>query len=313
MKPILIIGKTPPPIGGVTIYVERLLSLAKRNKLEYAFYDLNKFNLPSFIKSIRCARNAHLNTSSSYLRLLFTILCKLFATNSIITIHGNLGRFGLVKNICDQISISLADYPIVINADSYKKAIKLNKKTKLISAFIPSFTEKKLPMHINDAINEIIKRTDLTFCTNAYKRSFDKNNNEIYGIQFLISFFSNRPNLGLIIADPSSSYKNIYNNLPNNIYIIGEPVSFIEILKLSDCFIRNSSTDGDSLSIHEALQYHTPVIASDIVDRPSEVLLMKYSDQYSLEDNLKYIHKKSVSTKKNIENNPIIDLYKKIL
>ena len=82
----LIIGKTPPPIGGVTIYVERLLSLAKRNKLEYAFYDLNKFNLPSFIKSIRCARNAHLNTSSSYLRLLFTILCKLFATNSIITI-----------------------------------------------------------------------------------------------------------------------------------------------------------------------------------------------------------------------------------
>lgn len=314
MKPILIIGKKPLPIGGVTIYVERLLDMLKVNNIDYVFYDLNDFSILSFIKSIYRVNYAHLNTSSPYLRLFFVLLCWLFNTKSILTIHGNMGRFNSQKNTFDNLAIKIANYPIVINQHSYDKAIKINKRTELISAYLPSLNENILPNDIKNKVTKIKEQTDLLCCTNAYNRSFDKFNNEIYGIDFLISFFTDHPNWGLIIADPSGAYKELYskNILAQNIFIIGTPVSFIGILKLSDCFIRNTSTDGDSISIHEALQYNVHVIATDVVDRPQDVVLVKYNEHNSLREKISYTINMPKKNNGVIINGSIVDLYKKV-
>ena len=56
-----------------------------------------------------------------------------------------------------------------------------------------------------------------------------------------------------------------------------------ELMKVTDVFVRNTSTDGDSLSVKEALYLHKKVICSDAVDRPLGVRLFHYSDSESLE------------------------------
>jgi hypothetical protein len=137
-----------------------------------------------------------------------------------------------------------------------------------------------------DRINSIKVKTSQLFCTNAYRFVFDKNNKEIYGILQLVDFFNQSPNIGLIISDPSGTYmeyiKKAGIELRENIALLIGDHPFFEVLRKSNCFIRNSSTDGDSISIREALYLGVNVIATNCVDRPRGVKTMIYGDELSL-------------------------------
>ena len=50
--------------------------------------------------------------------------------------------------------------------------------------------------------------------------------------------------------------------------------------------IRATSTEGDSLSVREALESGVRVLATDCVDRPEGVVLFRYNDADSLTDAL---------------------------
>lgn len=312
---VLIIGKIPLPIGGVTIHVKRLMDYCSSHNIPFEFYDLKNFSLISLYSSIRRHTYAHLHTSSPYLRLFFAILSNLCRTKSILTIHGNLLRFGVIKNISDKFSIKLCSYPIVINKNSYNIAIKLNKNTKLYSAYIPSIIEEPLPSDLVDSISELKKKYSRIIVTNAYNRSFDKDGAEIYGIDFLINLFKTETEYAFIISDPSGSYYSHYYDMckkADNILIINYPHSFIKILEHSNYYIRNTSTDGDSLSIHEAIDMGVRVFATDVVDRPDDVIIFKRDDKYDLLSQLK-----KTDYHVNIENKSsdpdIIKFYKTIL
>ena len=58
-------------------------------------------------------------------------------------------------------------------------------------------------------------------------------------------------------------------------------------MKITDIFIRNTSKDGDSLSVKEALFLKKRVLCTDVVERPGGVQLFKYSDKKSFEACLK--------------------------
>lgn len=49
-----------------------------------------------------------------------------------------------------------------------------------------------------------------------------------------------------------------------------------------DVFVRNTSTDGDSISVREALYLGLKALCTDVVDRPNGVILFKYNDEQSL-------------------------------
>jgi len=60
-KKILILGKKPLPIGGVTIHVNRLTALLDKVGQEYSFYDLKGFRILSFLRVIGTVDYAHLH------------------------------------------------------------------------------------------------------------------------------------------------------------------------------------------------------------------------------------------------------------
>jgi glycosyltransferase involved in cell wall biosynthesis len=314
IKKLLVIGKKPLPIGGVTIHVQRLLEYLTINKLDYYFYDLSKFSFFSFVRSIKNYKYAHIHTSSPHLRLIFSLICVIVQTKSIITIHGNLNRFGKIKNLIDKLSIKFCTYPIVINNCSYEIAMKLNSNTQLLSAYLPPIKKDELPIEITEMLQDVKNKYKFIVVTNAYAKSYDINSDEIYGIDFLIQYFKTMNDYALIISDPSGDYIQSYSsqilNFPN-IKIIGYPHSFIKVLEYADIYIRNTSTDGDSLSIHEAISLGVSVIATDVVDRPENVYLIKRNNLIEFRDVLLSIgmkkHNKIINNYNMLE---IISFYK---
>lgn len=271
---ILIIGRIPPPIGGVTIHVQRLLDHLNYHEIPYQFQLLEIANFHNILKGIVFHKNIHLHSSNPFIKILLTILSFLFRKNLIVTNHGDLGRYNNYKDILDNMTIKLAKFPIVLNEQSFNKAIHINKNTKLISSFLPPIEPGELSGEIMSFISSMHSKYKIICSTNASAYNFDSQGNEIYGIEVLINEFSKTGDIALIISDPSGQYSNKFKNKkPHNVKFIIGSHSYYEILKLVDVSIRNTTTDGDALSIKESLYLNKVTLASDCVSRPPGVVL----------------------------------------
>jgi glycosyltransferase involved in cell wall biosynthesis len=56
---------------------------------------------------------------------------------------------------------------------------------------------------------------------------------------------------------------------------VTEPYPFYPLLLKSSVFIRPTNTDGDAISLREALYFGVPSVASDVVTRPEGTILFK--------------------------------------
>ncbi|WP_106792464.1 glycosyltransferase family 1 protein [Aquimarina sp. Aq78] len=319
-NPILLIGKIPPPIGGVTIHVQRLLEKLKTNyEGNFHFKTLNKKNLLLSFLFILKYSYFHIHTSNVYLRLYYVLLGKIFGSKCIITIHGDIGRYNSkLKNKLDVFVLKCATYPILLNENSLQKALRLNKNSVLISSFIPPNMNKEF---MSDDLKEnIVQFKSIyknVFCTNAYNFSKDKNDSEIYGIFEIINYFTDNQDKGLIFSDPSGAYLTEFRKrnikTPKNILHITGDHSFFKVLNLSDFSIRNTSTDGDSISVKESLFLNKITFCTDVVSRPKGVFLYKRGD---LKNTIHNFFNNSISQPHNnlvVDGSvQIIELYKNI-
>ncbi len=311
---VLIVGTIPPPTGGVTIHVSRFLKHLEAREIPYTFCGISEGPV-KILRQVMKHKVIHLHASNSYFRLAFSIVCFLSGKKLIQTIHGDLGRFSRMRNLCDRVAVRLSHTPVVINKGSLEKAGKLNRRSVLISAFIKPINSEPLPDEILDGLKQWKNGLSHIFCANATSPDRDTLGREIYGGSELMKVFSRQPEKGLIFVDPGGHYREIIRgngrsredesisesesdrvsggtsekgrineneNLPRNVFYINRPLPFFEILKFSDCYIRATTTDGDSLSVKEALSIGKPVIASDCVDRPEECTLYKTADTGAL-------------------------------
>ncbi len=309
---LLILGKVAPPIGGVTIHVSRLCELLSDTSIKYNFVSLNN-SIFHILHHIHNHKIIHLHCSNNRFRALLSIYCYIIRRKLIVTFHGNIGRYKYIGNKLDQLSILFAAIPIVLNDKSYDIAKKYNNNTRQITAFIPPQKEEKLPAELSDLLTQIRSKYELICSTNAFNLSYDKNNKEIYGIIDLIKLFNTYDRYCLIISDPSGSYAryvkehNIEYNA--NIIFVNYPHSYYELLNRVDCMIRNTTTDGDALSIKEALYLGKLVFATDVVDR--HVGVYKYSNILELDLLIKSIKKLAVKEYANLSaKEKLIKLYK---
>jgi len=284
--------------------------------MPYDFINLQQSSLSKiFFERIK-HKYIHLHTSNIYFRFLMSILCFLSMKKLLITFHGNIGRYTKIKNIFDTLSIYFAYLPIVLNNGSFTKSKSINKKTQIISSFIPPSTQSKLNNEIIEMLDHDRKFYKSIFSTNAYNLSFDKNNKEIYGISQLIDVFYNHSNFCLYISDPSSNYDKYFKSkmmsIPNNVKILNYPHNYFELLKNVDGMIRNTTTDGDALSIKEALFLNKIVLASNTVSRPEGVYT--YESELELISLIKRIDTLSKSANSDLSaEKKLIELYSSIL
>lgn len=305
---LLIIGKTPENsiLGGVTIHVKRLLQLFEKFDEPYDFLDLGyKKNIYKIVLKAINVNIVYLHTSNPILRFLLSIFCLFFFKKLIIMVHGDLGRFSFIKNQLDFLSIRLCYKALLINETSFLKGLSLNPNSKFVSAYIPPIFTVPLKTNLLNRIELERQKSKLIVVTNASDVSFDKSKNEIYGISELLKYFKNMNNVFFIVADPSGNYKKYidskFSNLHNVGFFISERIDFYELLKLSDVFIRNTSTDGDSISIREALDLNIPCYATNVVSRPAGTIVYDCLDDLIIENH----------NCKNIKNISLSDIFKR--
>tara|TARA_R110002049_G_scaffold75916_1_gene195371 strand:- start:3532 stop:4479 length:948 start_codon:yes stop_codon:yes gene_type:complete len=281
---ILQFAKLPPPIGGVTIHVKRLIaSLQAINTVDVDILDYSKDrNFLKVIGKILKANIVHLHLTRKKHRLFFVILFKILLKKVVITFHGNYD----FKNMMDKYSLKFSDAAILLNNMSYVSACKIRKcNNHLVGAFIPPLEQDVAPLNalLTEKIYQFKSNYSKVFSTNAFDFALDPNGREIYMGSDLINFFKDQQDYGLIFSDPTGNYykflKLNFDDLPANVFFITVPHDFINIIRISDGLIRATITDGDSLSIKEGLFYNKVVYATGVVDRPKEVLVFNNFDE----------------------------------
>lgn len=281
-SPILIIGRTPPPFGGVTVHVSRLLQALKDHALLFEHAELSSKHLLRIIWLLLHGNHTvvHIHSSNQYACLLAALLCRVTGKKLIMTIHGDIihgyppfKRFVLLR------AMKLATITITLNESSYDYATEHHANTRMITSFISPKGDS-----VKTTRTSLISKE---FFTYAHQLSYHKGK-EVYGIQQLIDIFSKHTNLFLTIIDPSGQYNEKYRSvkIAANIKIIDGSDDISQIIKGMDVLIRNTTTDGDSILIKEALFFGKQVIATDCVTRPSPCILVKTGDMVDLEQKI---------------------------
>jgi len=302
VKNILILHPPFRGIGGVSVFVNRLNSLLIDKKINtsvisFVFY-LKNLNLKS-------KNTLYLVQISNPLYAFLIITLLYISKKKIYSIyHFDILRYRNVKLLAIRLCCRLSNKNIFINDNSYNWA-KKNKICNFVkhSIFIPPIFN----------ISQATKISNI-FCTNAYALNYDENGKEIYGILTLIDIFKDLDNTKLIISDSNNSYGSYFaeNNfeLPKNIILKSHKHDFLETLYESNVFIRFTSTDGDSLSVNEALCLNKLVIATDVVSRPKSdnLFLIKHNSVELKETIVKIVSNNIQSTtdevfKESITNN----------
>lgn len=340
-------GTYPPPIGGVTIHIFRLIhSLHKHNQ----FIILKNFgNANPEIPYIRKVTNK----GAEFVKLLFVKkkLIHLHSNNFLsfllLLLFGRKHRLGITlhnKNLIKEQSrfkyriiksfLQEARF-ILLNDPNYKQQLintfhlKEN-KIHILPAFIPPLPCEYKGLDQN--ILDFKQKFSFVISANAYKLRIE-NNIDIYGFDLLIhliKFLIDKDiNAGLIFCLPLIGDQDYYNKclllidklkIAQHILIYQKQITNgFEIWQNSDLFIRPTSTDIEGISVKEALFCGTPAIASDVCVRPKEAILFRNRDFKDLSNKvLGYYEKRNILKQDPIifkENsvNQILDIYRSII
>ena len=316
MKRLLFIGPAPQNIGGISIHIRRLTGLIKKDyEVDYVdeghvrydgFFNLRSGNVLRYLSKVLRADIIHLHSGTWQLRTIHILICKvLLRKRVIVTIHRDPNiepHTGLTKRLLKQ-----CDCAILVNMEGYQAMqCESNCKYVLLPAFLPPDmdSEAPLPEELFNWIYDARKNEgSYIMCSNAWNLVMHSGE-DLYGLDMCIEAMINlrgeqekKFNLVFVVASNTgqqermTSYKKLIaeNGLDRRVLIWEKPASFVRLLQLCDLVLRTTNTDGDAVSIREALYFGKPVLASDVVRRPEGAELFKTRDMEDLTEQIRRI------------------------
>jgi glycosyltransferase involved in cell wall biosynthesis len=307
MIKINIMGKVPPPIGGVTIHTLRLYKwLQKENDVVVKISSLNNTqsedeninfigNYPLWIlKKIAFGIKEDIlhYQGANYTGLIVLYIIKLLRPDFklILSIHGE----GYIKRLENRKILNKILYYIlnrldliIASGEHLKKqllSVNIASSITVIDPFLMPLEDdkKEYPQYIKDIVN-----TDkFMICANAYNVDKIDEESDLYGLHLLskIAIKLNDENIDyrmiiLISNINDQAYiDKLFLDLKNVNVVSDDNVNGWQVMAESNLMIRPTSTDGDALSIKEALSSGVDVIASDVTPRNENVILFNYHD-----------------------------------
>jgi len=311
---IILVGGYPPPFGGVSAHCQRLMNLLLKNDVRCQIVDcsselknndnvvnireirklLGTFNQTNEIIHIH---SAGIDSKKIFGLIILSLLCQIRRIKLITTFH-SLSDFALKKsNWLDKLFIK-----IFLNSTSHYIAVsqrvkddlaslKFNpKKISVIPAFLPPTVKKQDIDEIPYEVWSFIDEHTPIITANAPHLEF-YNDQDLYGTDMCIELCSNLyktfPRVGFVFCIPNVEDYDYFNRLKTrtikagiekNFLFVTKPYHYYPILSKSDIFVRPTNTDGDAISIREALYFNIPTLASDAVSRPEPTILFNNRD-----------------------------------
>jgi glycosyltransferase involved in cell wall biosynthesis len=308
-KRIALIGPYPPPIGGVSVHIQRLARVLQECGLDYIIFDeanekkivkdLNYQPISNFklwlLKYLFWCKDKviHYHSRNWYVIFLLSITAIIHHSKLIVTLHSfreEPNNFNVFQKLFFRYAIKMVHHFIAVGENEKNKLIQYNcdpKKISVIPAFIvPKYQEEDDKL-IPSSIWDFMKNNDINIVANAFQISFYKGQ-DLYGIDMCIdlciklkkNFCNNR--IGFVFCLPEIGDIDYFNKIKNHIktnkiedrfIFVNEKIPLYPILSKADIFVRPTNTDGDAISIREALYYKIPTIASDVVERPKGTII----------------------------------------
>ena len=289
-----IVGPYPPPYGGVSVHIARMLPFLKSSKISYILYDQYSTNLDS--KKIIATNKSmawwlgylfrskpkviHIHQFSFFIFIYAFILSLSSKSKVIVSVHnenilnkGNLYKFFAtffvkVSRRCDYIIVSEK----VFSALQSKHCINI----RYLPAYVPpsNVEHKKLP-------SENAKPIVLF---NAWK--LNNSLSKVYGFDLLakLAVHFRDYNFYCFVGDEvSAKFVDDYvseNKISNINSIACE--NLIDYLSCADLFLRLNREDAYGVSVKEALDLGVSVIASDVCTRAKGARLFSSGSVQSL-------------------------------
>lgn len=306
------IGKLPPPVGGVTVFNQRKFEQLKQNSLSdtIVLLEPTSKNLLKIVTAFNSNNIKHLSASNFVLILLATLFAK---KNTIIFYDHNSSRH--IKEMSDHKqkiyqrffdnckTIALVNEHLNSNYQMFSSYQALEKKFEIISAFLPPTqveTQDILATYPKDilALYNQLKNSNQRnlIITSASTPNLDSKGQDIYSLDKLIEIFyefaCNYPDYYFVIAIAEFQNTEFSNQIESkitrlekvypNLIFLKDNIKIWPLFEVTKLLIRATTTDGDSVTVKEALYFGATVLASDVVPRPKEVKLFDI-----VEDDLK--------------------------
>lgn len=298
---IINVGKAPPPVGGVTSFIERLKICLEKNGFRADFYDVSGRDVDAKTKrGYICT-----NPMGAFLRIIREnkALVMFHTPNPVVLAavgilgrkhtmllwaHGSSTLSALNRNWKKR-QFCRFDY-IITPTQEMKGKIEalapLGKEKVTVTPFI--LYPESSSTYSSREFEELRKNVNRIFCVYAYKLSYYEGK-DLYGLDMSVMLLKNLRdrgwNVGLVMLLPDVSDTIFHEKLCAKIseYGLEDYVVRIEtplpdasvLYRAADIYLRPSNIDGDAFSVREALYVGTPVIASDAVVRPEECMLFR--------------------------------------
>jgi glycosyltransferase involved in cell wall biosynthesis len=343
---IALIGVYPPPYGGISVHIQRLNEQLEKKGFGCIIYDSGK-KKDILQKNVKATKNTKgwmlkyfLNAKEDIVHyhgyepkslLLFSLFSIVRKKRVIFTFHSfryNIKDINLLHKFIFWIANRAKIYLIVVGPQIKEKIISLGIKSEnieVIPSFIPPTVREEDIAEIPQEVWAFMNSHNPVIAANAYKISY-YNNQDLYGIDMCIDLCANLkqyyPGIGLVFSLPDIGDYEYFEKMKqriadkgieNNFLFITEPYQFYPILMKSDVFVRPTNTDGDAVSLREALYFKVPAVASDAVPRPEGTILFKSRDTNDFTIKVKDVLDNYEPYKRILETVKIEDSFEKIM
>lgn len=308
-KRVVIIGPMPPPLGGVSVHVQRVSAKLKKQ----ANYVVHVESEPLyrhrlfFIYMIKVIyillkvkpHMVHMHTlflPNGLRELRWVMWFKRLLKFDVILIEHNCRyvqqRDKTWKDRLNKLLPSIEQQVLIGNltAQSFAQCgIVHAQKTTVEAAFLPPLQkdEAKIVATYPQEVFTFIEQHQHVLLANASALRFFEGK-DLYGfdrsIEALARLNTKESNVGVILAlskVENEEYlaclkqKIATLQMQKHVYILTGQKELWPLLKKVDVFVRPTLSDGASVSVQEALWCNLPVVASDVCNRPDNVHLFK--------------------------------------
>ena len=299
-------GFYPPPIGGISIYCKRLAeklhaideSVIMRDFAQSGYESecvmRVKIRILEFLKlPFVPKRLIHAQFTNFYLLMMLYLFG--WKHYIVLTLHNRriVLLDGWKRKVVNQL-FRRAKY-IIYNDPAYtallreKYDIDSGKIVLLPTYMAPEQSEVK---GLTTELEEFINKHEYSISSNAH-RVINNVFGDLYGIDQLIDLMNRLVNekgldVGMVFCIADIFDHEYYDKCVARIeelgltehfcFAVNAPVNGFEVWAHTDLFVRATMSDMEGVSVKEALQFGTPVVASDVCTRPKETVLYRTGD-----------------------------------
>ncbi len=326
---LLLAGPAPPPKGGISVHLERLSH--NLSALGIAHQILNESRLSrrdllslrtigpfGYVALVARASHVHIHSTNPWVRLVHTLTARSLGCKVIQTFHSSRGK---TESLLGRLCANLSHQNIAV---SQAVASKTCQRATVAPAFLaPTEAEFQIEADVAAWIKVQKVAGKKVICANAFNTA-DAGGVEIYGLDLLLEAFSDKAFRSMYAAviclsiptprpDRVRHYRALiaeHNAETDVLFLIGHR-PFLGIISHSDVFVRPSSTDGDALSLREALWVGTSAVASDAAERPAGTVVFRSRDLGQMKQAIERAASQSNVGAKTEFLKPVLDAYEK--